>query len=124
MVPPKTEESERVVGLSQVALKSLIVAMEKSKQLDRRYQIKPWKSYVQTDSIFRTLNGAPVTSKSYRTFIHRIQDDLRENCESKYGFKWVKNITPHSFRFINITYLKDSEGLIQNQSNLMWDIQI
>lgn len=109
--PPKTEESERVVGLSQVALKSLIVAMEKSKQLDRRYQIKPWKSYVQTDSIFRTLNGAPVTFKSYRTFIHRIQDDLRENCESKYGFKWVKNITPHSFRFINITYLKDSEGV-------------
>ena len=109
--PPKTEESERVVGLSVVAVRSLLAAIEKSDQLDKRYQLKPWKSYIKTDSIFRTLNGAPVTSKSYRTFIHRVQKNLRETCEVKYGFKWVKNITPHSFRFINITYLKDSEGV-------------
>ena len=28
--PPKTEESERVVGLSQVALQSLLAAMKKA----------------------------------------------------------------------------------------------
>lgn len=109
--PPKTEKSERIVGLSIVAVRSLLTAIEKSDQLEKRYQVNPWKSYVKTDSIFRTLNGAPVTLKSYRTLIHRIQNNLRENCEEQYGFKWVKNITPHSFRFINITYLKDSDGV-------------
>lgn len=109
--PTKTEESERVVGLSVAAIKSLLAAIKVSESIEERYKIKPWKSYVKTDSIFRTLSGSPITSQSYRRLIRDLQIELRAHCEEKYGFKWVKNITPHSFRFINITYLKDSEGV-------------
>ena len=41
--------------------------------------------------------------------IKRVQDELREHCKERYGFEWTKNVVPHSFRFIHITYLVDDE---------------
>lgn len=31
------------------------------------------------------------------------------NCLSDYGFKWVKHVTPHSFRHMHISYLQSNE---------------
>lgn len=109
--PAKTEESERTILLPTIALESLKTAIAISDRIDRRNKIDPWKSYVQTDSVFRTFLGTPITSQAYRGFIARVEEKLKNECEDRYGFKWIKHVTPHSFRFINITYLKDSEGV-------------
>ncbi|EOL42967.1 hypothetical protein RV11_GL003213 [Enterococcus phoeniculicola] len=109
--PPKTEESERTILLPNNAMKIVKQAIRSSEELTTRYTKRPWKTYVATESIFRTLSGAPITSQSFRGVIARVERSLLSNCETLYGFKWVKHVTPHSFRYINITYLKDSEGV-------------
>jgi len=106
---PKTVYSERIVRLPQVAMDALQRVLDRSDELDEYVKTKPFKNYMKMPSIFRTEYGAPITSHSFREIIGRCQKELQDHCEERYGFKWVKNVTPHSFRIINITYLANSD---------------
>ncbi|WP_236560007.1 tyrosine-type recombinase/integrase [Streptococcus halichoeri] len=37
-----------------------------------------------------------------------MEEELIETCEEKFGFKWTKHVTPHSFRHMHITYLQSA----------------
>lgn len=106
---PKTINSERFVAMPLVAMDILKRVIERSKDLDTYYETKPFKSYMKLPSIFRTEYGSPITSHAFREVIKRVQDELREHCKEWYGFEWKKNVVPHSFRIIHITYLSDDE---------------
>lgn len=60
--------------------------------------------------LFRTEYGSSITSHSFREALARVETELIKNCEERYGFKWTKYVTPHSFRHMHITYLQ-SEGM-------------
>ncbi|MGC4431460.1 tyrosine-type recombinase/integrase, partial [Streptococcus suis] len=45
--------------------------------------------------------------------LKRVEDDLIANCETLYGFKWTKHVTPHSFRHMHISYLQSKEMSIK-----------
>nr|WP_254058937.1 tyrosine-type recombinase/integrase [Streptococcus ruminicola] len=68
------------------------------------------KEDFDAESVFRTEYGSPITSHSFREVLARVETDLIKNCEERYGFKWTKHVTPHSFRHMHITYLQ-SEGM-------------
>jgi len=106
---PKTVNSERYVVMPSMAMDVLARVIERSKDLDWYYETKPFKSYMKLPSIFRTKYGSPITSHAFREVIKRVQDGLRENCKERYGFEWTKNVVPHSFRIIHITYLMDDD---------------
>ena len=106
---PKTVNSERFVVMPPLAMEILERVLKRSKDLDWYYETKPFKSYMKLPSIFRTEYGSPITSHAFREVIKRVQDDLREFAPIRYGFEWTKNVIPHSFRIIHITYLSDDE---------------
>jgi len=106
---PKTVNSERYVVMPPMAMDILARVIKRSKDLDWYYEAKPFKSYMKLASIFRTEYGSPITSHAFREVIKRVQDELREHCKERYGFEWTKNVVPHSFRIIHITYLTDDD---------------
>ncbi|MDY4761619.1 tyrosine-type recombinase/integrase [Streptococcus thoraltensis] len=105
----KTINADREVALPKVACEAILRAIKRSDEFDKYALENPAKSFSHTESIFRTEYGSPITSHSFREVLARVEQELVETCEEKYGFKWTKHVTPHSFRHMHITYLQ-SEG--------------
>ena len=94
-------------------LKWLVILFKSYTTKWRVWPLCDWKSlqiiYILWEC-FRTEYGSPITSHSFREVLARVETDLIKNCEDRYGFKWTKHVTPHSFRHMHITYLQ-SEGM-------------
>lgn len=106
----KTINADRDVALPKVACDAILRAIQRSEEFDRYAIENPCEAFTFSESVFRTEYGSPITSHSFREVLARVETDLIKNCEERYGFKWTKHVTPHSFRHIHITYLQ-SEGM-------------
>ncbi|MFU2181771.1 tyrosine-type recombinase/integrase [Streptococcus pluranimalium] len=104
----KTINADRDVALPKVACEAILRAIERSDNFEKYALENPSKSFSQTESIFRTEYGSPITSHSFREVLGRVEEELIETCEEKFGFKWTKHVTPHSFRHMHITYLQSA----------------
>ena len=93
-----------------MACDAILRAIQRSEEFDLYAIEDPCKSFTFSESVFRTEYGSPITSHSFREVLARVETDLIKNCEDRYGFKWTKHVTPHSFRHMHITYLQ-SEGM-------------
>ncbi|MGT2785522.1 tyrosine-type recombinase/integrase [Streptococcus merionis] len=51
-----------------------------------------------------------MTSHSFQEVLSRVEKELHEHCEERYGFKWTKHITSHPFRHMHITYLQNGNS--------------
>ena len=109
----KNEGSMRKVLLPDVAMEAIKRTIERGNKFDEQAKKKPFKSYRSSQSLFRTEYGAPITPHSFREMLHRVEQDLIHHSEERYGFKWVKHITPHGFRHMHITYLQAGEVNLQ-----------
>ena len=105
----KTENSVRKVLLPSIAMDALERVIARSKKLDEYARAKPFKNYRTSPSIFRTEYGAPITPHSFREVLRRVESDLLIHGEKRYGFRWVKHVTPHAFRHMHITYLQSGD---------------
>lgn len=105
----KTINADREVALPKVACETILRAIKRSDEFNKYALENPAKSFSHAESIFRTEYGSPITSHSFREVLARVEQELVETCEEKYGLKWTKHVTPHSFRHMHITYLQ-SEG--------------
>lgn len=106
----KTINADRDVALPKVACDAILRAIQRSEEFDRYVIENPCEAFTFSESVFRIEYGSPITSHSFREALARVETDLIKNCEERYGFKWTKHVTPHSFRHIHITYLQ-SEGM-------------
>lgn len=106
----KTINSERQVVLPKVACEAILRAIERSKEFDCDAEANPCPSFKTSPSVFKTEYGSPITSRSFREVLARVEKELVETCEERYGFKWKKHITPHSFRHMHITYLQSGDS--------------
>lgn len=109
----KTINSEREVALPKVACEAILRTIDRVKEFDRYMLEHPNPHFTHSESIFRTEYGSPITSHSFREVLKRVEDDLIANCETLYGFKWTKHVTPHSFRHMHISYLQSKEMSIK-----------
>ncbi len=105
-----TINADRDVALPKVACDAILRAIQRSEEFDRYAIENPCEAFTFSESVFRTEYGSPITSHSFREVLARVETDLIKNCEERYGFKWTKHVTPHSFRHMHITYLQ-SEGM-------------
>ncbi|MGT2895047.1 tyrosine-type recombinase/integrase [Streptococcus entericus] len=106
----KTINSERQVVLPQVACEAILRTIERGKEFDSYAEANPCPSFRTSPSIFRTEYGSPITSHSFREVLARVEKELLATCEERYGFKWKKHVTPHSFRHMHITYLQSGDS--------------
>ena len=106
----KTINADRDVALPKVACDAILRAILRSEEFDLYAIENPCEAFTFSESVFRTEYGSPITSHSFREVLARVETDLIKNCEDRYGFKWTKHVTPHSFRHMHITYLQ-SEGM-------------
>ena len=106
----KTINADRDVALPKVACDAILRAIQRSEEFDRYAIENPCEVFTFSESVFRIEYGSPITSHSFREVLARVETDLIKNCEERYGFKWTKHVTPHSFRHMHITYLQ-SEGM-------------
>lgn len=102
----KTEAGERVEQLPDFALEALKRVIARNKKFDEHAENFPSPTFRKTEFLFKTENGSPITSHSFRTILRRVNDDLYLNCKKRYGFSWRKNAVPHSFRHIHISVLQ------------------
>lgn len=87
----KTGASERELQLPKVAIGALNRAIERSRKIDEHFAKNPSASYRKSKSIFRTSFGTPITSQNFRQLLGRVEKELIETCEKRYGFKWKKH---------------------------------
>lgn len=106
----KTVNADRDVALPKVACEAILRAIQRSEDFDKYALENPSDAFTFSESVFRTEYGSPITSHSFREVLARVESELIQNCEERYGFKWTKHVTPHSFRHMHITYLQ-SEGM-------------
>ncbi|HEN3035150.1 TPA: site-specific integrase, partial [Streptococcus agalactiae] len=106
----KTINADRDVALPKVACDAILRAIRRSEDFDCYANANPCEAFTFSESVFRTEYGSPITSHSFREVLARVETELTKNCEERYGFKWTKHVTPHSFRHMHITYLQ-SEGM-------------
>lgn len=106
----KTINADRDVALPKVACDAILRAIQRSEEFDRYALENPCEAFTISESVFRTEYDSPITSHSFREVLARVEKELIINCEDRYGFKWTKHVTPHSFRHMHITYLQ-SEGM-------------
>lgn len=105
----KTINAVRDVALPKVACDAILRAITRSKEFNQYMIENPNPHFAYSESIFRTEYGSPITSHSFREVLRRVEDELILTCEELYGFKWVKHVTPHSFRHMHITYLQSED---------------
>lgn len=103
----KTEASERVEQLPEFVIQALKRVIERNKQFDQHMENFPSEVFRKSDFLFKTEYGAPITSHSFREILGRVNKVLQVECQEKYGFEWIKNAVPHSFRHIHITVLRN-----------------
>ncbi|GAW99588.1 tyrosine-type recombinase/integrase [Secundilactobacillus mixtipabuli] len=102
----KTSAGERIEALPDFAISALKRCLERNKLMDDAHRDNPSDAFTFSKSIFRTEYGSPITSHSFREVLGRINRDLEINCQQRYGFKWTKNVVPHSFRHIHVSILR------------------
>ncbi|MFD1672272.1 tyrosine-type recombinase/integrase [Agrilactobacillus yilanensis] len=107
----KTPAGERTEELPDFVLEALRRCIERNKRTDRLHADNPSDVFHFSDSIFRTEYGSPITSHSFRELLTRINKFLYKNCETVYGFKWTKNVVPHSFRHIHVSILRSDASI-------------
>lgn len=107
----KTEASERVDQLPDVAILAVKRCITRNKELDRKYNEQQSEVYRTTDVLFRTEYGSPIAQHALYEVLDRVNKSLRKNCEREYGFKWTKHAVPHSFRHTNISLLQDDPNV-------------
>ncbi|EPM8159444.1 TPA: tyrosine-type recombinase/integrase [Enterococcus faecium] len=107
----KTEAGERVEQLPEFVIQALKRVIERNKQFDKHMENFPSEVFRKSDFLFKTEYGAPITSHSFREILGRINKVLQIECQEKYGFEWIKNAVPHSFRHIHITVLRNDPNI-------------
>ncbi|MDU5459504.1 MAG: site-specific integrase, partial [Streptococcus mitis] len=105
----KTLNSIREVALPEAASEAIKRTIQRNKDFDAYMKKHPCPAFTHSESVFRTEYGSPITSSTFRQILKRIEGKLLTNCLSDYGFKWVKHVTPHSFRHMHISYLQSNE---------------
>ncbi|GEO65747.1 site-specific integrase [Levilactobacillus spicheri] len=108
---PKTSAGERTEDLPKFAVNALKRCIQWNRLVDQAHRESPSDEFRFSKSIFRTEYGSPITSHNYRALLTRINEWLFDNCEQKYGFKWTKNVVPHSFRHIHISILRSDPSV-------------
>jgi len=101
----KTVAGDRVEDVPQFVLDAVSRCVERNQRLDKEHKKIASDAFRYSKSLFRTEYGSPITSHSFRELLGRINNDLKRNCEERYGFVWTKNAIPHSFRHIHISVL-------------------
>lgn len=76
------------------------------KEFDRYVIENPCEAFTFSESVFRIEYGSPITSHSFREKYLLVLKLILLKTAKRYGFKWTKHVTPHSFRHIHITYLQ------------------
>jgi len=107
----KTPAGERVEELPDFVIEALKRSIERNKVVDQLHGECPSDAFHFSKAIFRTEYGSPITSHSFRELLSRISSYLRKNCETVYGFKWTKNVVPHSFRHIHVSILRSDSSI-------------
>ncbi|EPN9177803.1 tyrosine-type recombinase/integrase [Listeria monocytogenes] len=107
----KTEASERVEQLPEFVIEALKRVIKRKKQFDKHVENFPSEVFRKSDFLFKTEYGAPITSHSFREILGRVNKVLQIECQEKYGFEWIKNAVPHSFRHIHITVLRNDPNI-------------
>ena len=105
----KTINAIRDVALPKVACDAIVRAISRGKEFNQYMTENPNPHFTYSESVFRTEYGSPITSRSFREVLRRVEDELVLTCEEMYGFKWEKHVTPHSFRHMHISYLQSEE---------------
>ncbi|HIW71879.1 MAG TPA: site-specific integrase [Candidatus Levilactobacillus faecigallinarum] len=108
---PKTSAGERTEDLPKFAVDALKRCIQWNKLMDQAHKESPSDEFHFSKSIFRTEYGSPITSHNFRAILTRINEWLSDNCEQEYGFKWTKNVVPHSFRHIHISVLRSDPSV-------------
>jgi len=103
----KTAAGERVEDLPDFVIHSLRRCISRNTTIDQHHKFVASDVFHYSKSIFRTEYGSPITSHSFREILMRINAYLYKHCEEEYGFKWQKNVVPHSFRHIHISILRN-----------------
>jgi len=103
----KTKAGERVEQLPEFVIEAIKRVIKRNKQFDKHIENFPSEVFRKSDFLFKTEYGAPITSHSFREILGRINKVLQIECREKYGFEWIKNAVPHSFRHIHITVLRN-----------------
>lgn len=103
----KSEAGERVEELPDFVLEALQRVIARNKRFEEKRERLPSDVFRGSKSLFRTEYGSPIASHSYRELLGRINRDLTEHCQKRYGFAWTKNAIPHSFRHVHISVLRD-----------------
>lgn len=85
--PTKTINANSEVALPKVACEAILRAIKRSDEVDKYALENPDKSFSHTESIFLTEYGSPITSHSFCEVLARVEQELVEICEEKYGFK-------------------------------------
>ncbi|WP_265457055.1 tyrosine-type recombinase/integrase [Enterococcus sp. HY326] len=111
---PKSLHAIRTILLPPVAMDAIKNALQISKELDEENLKHPGKKFVASDAVFRTRFGSPISSHSFGKIVRQVQSQLVMNGKEKYGFNWMKQATPSSFRFSIISYLKDVKEIDAN----------
>ncbi len=95
--------------MPEAASEAIKRTIQRNKEFDAYMKKHPCPAFTHSESVFRTEYGSPITSSTFRQILKRIEGKLLTNCLSDYGFKWVKHVTPHSFRHMHISYLQSNE---------------
>lgn len=107
----KTVAGEREILLPNFVVDAVKRVIIRNNDLQDRITESASKAFWETDYLFKTEYGSPITSHSFREVLTRINNSLKNNCEEKYGFKWTKNAVPHSFRHIHISALRNNANV-------------
>ncbi|VJY97438.1 integrase [Streptococcus pneumoniae] len=105
----KTVNADREVALPIAASEAIQRAIKRNQEFEAYMEQNPSPAFKKCDSVFQTEYGSPITSHSFRQVLKRVEEKLLKNCQKDYGFKWVKHVTPHSFRHMHISYLQSNE---------------
>ncbi|HEM3587819.1 TPA: site-specific integrase [Streptococcus suis] len=107
----KTTAGERTILLPDFVMEAVQRVSIRNKDFQTHMTTHPSEAFWENDYLFKTEYGSPITSQSFRAILTRINKDLRKNCEARYGFKWNKNVVPHSFRHIHISALRNNNDV-------------
>ncbi len=105
----KTVNADREVALPIAASEAIQRTIKRNQEFEAYMEQNPSPAFKKCDSVFQTEYGSPITSHSFRQVLKRVEEKLLKNCQKDYGFKWVKHVTPHSFRHMHISYLQSNE---------------
>lgn len=108
---PKTSAGERTEDLPEFAVDALKRCLYQNDLTDKSHKESASDAFHFSKSIFRTEYGSPITSHNFREVLKRVNERLSKNCEQEYGFKWTKNVVPHSFRHIHISILRSDPSV-------------